>query len=172
MYTEYSPPRPKFHSVSLYDQPFSRYRFFENRKCTEWPQNDLKHLSVKNTLCTLNTHTRGPNFIPFCSTTSCFRDIRLSIIGNAPNDPRMTLITEVFKSTLCTLNGHSWGQISLRFALRSLVFQIIEVFGFSIGYNGEFKKIVKNRNLKISKIENSTFVRTAEKKIQKKCERI
>ncbi len=44
------------------------------------------------------------------------------------------------------------------FALRSLVFQIIEVFDFSIGYNGEFeffgKKIVKDRKLKISKIPN------------------
>ncbi len=46
-------------------------------------------------------------------------------------------------------------QISLRFALRSLVFQIIEVFDFSICNNGEFeifgKKNVKNRKLKISK---------------------
>ncbi len=30
--------------------------------------------------------------------------------------------------------------ISLRFALRSLVFQIIEVFSFAIGYNGEIQK--------------------------------
>ncbi len=29
-YTEYSPLRPKFHSVSLYDQPFSRYKVVEN----------------------------------------------------------------------------------------------------------------------------------------------
>ena len=48
-------------------------------------------------------------------------------------------------------------QISLCFALRLLVFQIIEVFDFSISYNGEFeifnkKKIVKNRN---SKFQNS-----------------
>ncbi len=38
---------------------------------------------------------------------------------------------------------------------------IIEVFGFSIGYNGAFqifeKKIVKNRKLKISKIPNIVF---------------
>ncbi len=79
-----------FTFVSLHDQPFSRYRFFENRKYTEWPQNDLKHLSVKSTLCTLNTHPRGPNFTPFRSTTSRFQDTRLKI-GNAPNDPRMTL---------------------------------------------------------------------------------
>ena len=53
----------------------------------------LNHLSVKSTLCTPNTHPRGPNFTQFRSTTSRFRDIRLSIIGNAPNDPRMTLTT-------------------------------------------------------------------------------
>ncbi len=34
------------------------------------------------------------------------------------------------------------------------------------------KKIVKNQKLKISKIQNSIFVRTSEKKIQKKFERI
>ncbi len=30
-------------------------------------------------------------------------------------------------------------QIALRFALRSLVFQTMEVFDFSIGYSGEFE---------------------------------
>ena len=78
VYTEYSPPRPKFHYVSLYGQPFSRYRFFENQKCTIWPQNDLKHLSVKSTLCTPNIHPRGPNFNPFRSASSYFRDTGLS----------------------------------------------------------------------------------------------
>ena len=61
--------------------------------------------------------------------------------------------------------------MSLCFALRSLVFQIIEVFGFPIGYNGEIQKFLKNPELKISKIQSSTFVRTTEKKIQKKFER-
>ena len=41
------PPRPKFHSVSLYNQSFSRYKLAKNRICTEWPQNDLKHLTLK-----------------------------------------------------------------------------------------------------------------------------
>ncbi len=60
--------------------------------------------------------------------------------------------------------------MSLRFVLRSLVFQIVEVFHFFMGYNGEFeifeKKIVKNWKLEISKIQNSTFVRTTEETIQ------
>ncbi len=52
-------------------------------------------------------------------------------------------------------------KISLRFVLRSLVFQIIEVLDFSIRYNGEVaifeKKIVKNQKLKISKILNTAL---------------
>ena len=52
-------PEPKFHSDSLYDQPFSRYKIVENRKCTEWPQNNLKFLTVKSTLYTLNTHPKA-----------------------------------------------------------------------------------------------------------------
>ncbi len=41
-----SVPDSKFHSVSLYDQPFSRYRPFWD-KCTEWPQIDLEPHKVK-----------------------------------------------------------------------------------------------------------------------------
>ncbi len=66
-----------------------------------------------------------------------------------------------------TLNTHREAQISLPFALRLLVFQIIEIFGFPIGYNGEIKKFIKHQKFKTSKIENSTFVRTTEKKIRK-----
>ncbi len=43
----------------------------------------------------------------------------------------------------CVTTGKS--QIALRFFLRSLVFQIIEVFGFSIGYNAEFDIFEKRR---------------------------
>ena len=50
--TKYLPPRPKVWSVSLYNQPFSRYKIVENRKCTEGPENYLEHLAVKSTLQT------------------------------------------------------------------------------------------------------------------------
>ncbi len=49
--------------------------------------------TVEHTLYTLNTHPQGPNFTLFRSTTSRFRDTMLSKIGNAPNDPIMTLTT-------------------------------------------------------------------------------
>ena len=93
VYIESLPPRPKFHSVSLYELSFSRYKVVESRKCTEWPQNDLNHLTFKSTLYTLNTYLRGQNFTPSRSMASRFRDTRLSKIGNAQNDPRMTLST-------------------------------------------------------------------------------
>ncbi len=50
-------------------------------KCTEWPQNDFKHLIVKCTLYTLNTNPRGPAFTLFRSTTSRLWGTRLSKIG-------------------------------------------------------------------------------------------
>ncbi len=40
---------------------------------------------------------RGPYFTPFRFTTSRFQDTGFSKIGNAPNDTRMTLSTEVLK---------------------------------------------------------------------------
>ena len=177
-------------------------------KCTERHQDKSKHFTVKSTLYTLNAHPRGPNFTTFRSTISRFRDTSLSKIGNAPNDPRITLSTWTVKSTLYTLYRptHPVPQIALLFALQTAVFetqacrksemhrmtpellnyltvkstlntlnphprgpnstpfrstlarfQIIEVFGFSIGYIGEFqkkkkKKNLANRKLKISKI--------------------
>ena len=104
--------------------------------------------------------------------TSRFWDTGFLKIGNARNDPRMTLSTEVSKVPCVHWIHIPEAQISLCFALRLLIFQIIEVFGFPIGYNGEIQKLVKNRKLKISKIQNNTFVKTTEKKIQKKVEKI
>ncbi len=57
---------------------------------------ELEHLTVKNTLYTLNTYPWGTNFGPFCSTISSFwftTCTGLSKIGNAPNDPKMNLNT-------------------------------------------------------------------------------
>ncbi len=80
---------------------------------------------------------------------------------SALNDLKMTLNATWPKVPhLCWTTTHD-AQISFRFALKSLVFQIIEFFYFSTGYSGEFEilkkkkeKIIKNRNRKISKIPN------------------
>ncbi len=128
-------------------------------------QNDFKHLTVKSTLYVLNSHPQGANFTPFCSTTSLFRDTRLSKIRKCTEWPENDLKHLTVNSTLYTLNTHPEAQISLRFALRPLVFQIIKVFGFPIGYNSEFQIFVKNQKLNTSKIQSSTFVMPVEKKI-------
>ena len=57
------------------------------------PQTDIEGLIVKGTLYTVNTYPPCPNFRPFCSTTSRFRDKRSSNTGNAPNDPKLNLNT-------------------------------------------------------------------------------
>ncbi len=51
VYTEYTHLRFKFQfQVSLCDHPFSRYKVVENHQCSEWTQNDHKHLTVQSTL--------------------------------------------------------------------------------------------------------------------------
>ncbi len=66
-----------------------RYTVIKYQKCTEWPQTEVEHLTVKSTLytCTKNTYPRCPNFGQFHSITSRFWDtcIRSSKISNAPN---------------------------------------------------------------------------------------
>ncbi len=78
----------KCHSASLYEQPFSRYRPFCD-KWTEWPPNDRKHYKVKGTPYMCYSCPGVPNFAPFCSTTTHFRD-RGHFETRAPNDPKMT----------------------------------------------------------------------------------
>ncbi len=65
VHTEYLPPKPKFSSVLLYDQPFSRYKVVENWKCTEWPQIDIEHVTVKNTLYTPKSCPRSQILLCF-----------------------------------------------------------------------------------------------------------
>ncbi len=90
VYIKYLPQTSKFLFVSLCDQLFLRYKVVKNRqnqKCTEWPETDLEHLAIKNTLNILN-------FRPFCSTTSRFQDTMLLTIKNfenVPNDLRLSL---------------------------------------------------------------------------------
>ncbi len=74
---------------------------------------------------------KGQNWVYMRSTGSSFRDT-----GEFSKLPR--ILTPGLK-------------ISLRVALQSPIFQIIEVFGFPIGHNGEFQKFVRKsetQNLK------------------------
>ncbi len=49
VYTINNYREPKFGSASLYRQPFSRYNVKTRKrlKCTEWPQTECEHLTVK-----------------------------------------------------------------------------------------------------------------------------
>ncbi len=81
----------------------------ENQKCTEWPQTELKHLTVKITVYTLNTYPWGPNFDAFCSTISHFRDTtwaRSAKIGKCTERSQTELEHLAVKSTINTLNTY------------------------------------------------------------------
>ena len=98
-YTKYLPLRPIFFFFFFFFGRFalrlavSDIQGWRNRKWTEWPQTDLEDLTVKSTLYTLNTYPWGPNFRQFRSSTSRFGDARSSKIGNAPNEPKLSLNT-------------------------------------------------------------------------------
>ena len=123
VYTEYSPPRPKFPSVSLYHQPFSRYKVVEYLKCTKWPQTDLNHLSVKSTV-----------YAEYSSPRTKFHSVslydqpfsRYIVVDNrkCTEWPQNHLKHLTVESTLHTLNNHPQGPISIRFALWPAVFEI------------------------------------------------
>ena len=76
----------KFHSASVYDQPFLIYRPFWD-KCTEWPQNDLKPYKVKdiNIPIYLLLVSASPKFHPFSSNTRCCW-VASHFEKKAPND--------------------------------------------------------------------------------------
>ena len=95
-------------------RPFCSISRFRDTTCTRSAKignapNDSKLTlnTVKSTLYTLKTYPWGPNFHPFLSMTSRFRDTRSSKNRNAPSDPKLNLNT--VKRTLCILNTYPWG---------------------------------------------------------------
>ena len=116
---------------------FRDMRSPENRKWTEWPKTELEHLTVKSTLYTFNTYPCGPNFGPFRSTISRFRDttcIRSPKIGNAPNEPELNLNTWQSKGLYICIPVYTkylllMSKVLIRFALRLAVSEIKHVQG-------------------------------------------
>ncbi len=99
----------------------------ENWKCTEWPQTELEHLTVKITLYTLHPYPRGPNFALFCSTVSRFWDTtctQSAKIGNAPNAPQTEREHLAVKNTLYTLNTYPWGKKKLFDSKTTITFDL------------------------------------------------
>ena len=71
------PTGPKFSSVSLYDEPFLRYRSVYFRRPLPW-QRSRKFWRVDKNMLYGSKHTpQGPNFHPFRSTMS-----RLKVVGD------------------------------------------------------------------------------------------
>ncbi len=81
-------------------------------------------------------------FSPFSSYNHA-KCLLLSLIirplVNAPNGPKMTLNDGSSKLHYICRTDTGKSQISLRFALRWLILEIIESLGFSISYNCEFE---------------------------------
>ena len=65
----------------------------QNRKCTEWSKTEFEQLALKSILYKLNSFSIGPNFGPFRSKVSRFRDTWSSKIGNTLNEPKLNLNT-------------------------------------------------------------------------------
>ncbi len=123
IYTKYLPLRPKVSSVLLYDHPFPRYKFAENRKCTEWPQTELEHLTGKSTLYTLNTYPEAQILVRFALWLAVF-EIQGRQNGNAPNDPKLNLNTWQSKVPFIHEILTHEAQILVRFTLRPAVWKI------------------------------------------------
>ena len=92
IYTKYLLQKAKLVRFTL-RRAFSKIKFVKNRKCAEWPQTELEHLTVKGILYTLHTSPTGPNFGQFRSMSSRFWDRNSSKNGNSLNDPKINLNT-------------------------------------------------------------------------------
>ncbi len=68
------PLRLKFWSILLFDHWLSRYKVGLKSEMDRMTPNWIWTLNSQNTLYTLNTQPWGPNFGPFRSTISRFRD--------------------------------------------------------------------------------------------------
>ncbi len=101
----------------------SRHNVVKNWKSNEWPQTHIEHLTVilVSTLQALKTYLWGWKFCSFCSTTTSFRDIRLTENRKCTEWPKTEHLT--VKSTLYTLNNREV-RIFVSFVLRSAVFNI------------------------------------------------
>ena len=86
---------------------YNMYKVSKNRKCTELPQTELGHLTVKSSLYTINTYIRSPDFHPFCSTTNT----RYKVAKNqkCTKWPQTELEQLTVKSTLYTRHTYPWG---------------------------------------------------------------
>ncbi len=116
------PPRPKFSSVSLYDEPFLSYGPNFRKSALndpKWPW----HVQGQKYQHACYIHPRGPNFRPFRSTTSRFW-VMAQFSEKCTEWPQMTLTCSRSKIPTCML--HTWpeAQIFVPFTLRWALFKL------------------------------------------------
>ncbi len=121
IYTKYVLPRPKCGFALLYDQPFSKYKVVENRKCTDWPQNDLKFVRSKYCIYTETLTPDAKMLVRLALRRVIFkvqgcRKLQISEMYRMTSDWPWTLTVQS-TCTIYTLN-------CVCFALRSAVFEI------------------------------------------------
>ena len=121
--------------------------------------NDLEHSTVKGILplyqCVYTKYKLPPRsklISPFCSMGSHFWDTGLLKIGNAPNDPRLTLNTSTVKSSLNTMYTPSTCtylsalNLCLVWSMTSVSFEILfffQIFSPVSQYRVESRKCVE-----------------------------
>ena len=114
----------KIPSVSLYGEPFPRYRFVYFRRLLPW-QRSRKLRRVDKNMLNGSKHTpQGPNLYPFRSTMSRFRDtgpftLDVRYHGNGHGN-----WDELTKTCYMVVNIPHRVQIFIRFALRWAVSEI------------------------------------------------
>ena len=121
MYTPSPSPRPKFLSLSLYDEPFLSYTTY-SEKCTEWPQMTFTCSRSKIPICMLQTPPR-PKFSSvslYDEPFSIYRPIFGKVHRMTPNHLDMF---KVKNTNMCATNTPE-AQISVRFALWWAVFEL------------------------------------------------
>ena len=118
----------------------------KNRKCTEWPQTEYEHLTVKSTLYTLNTYPLRFKF----SSVSLYDELfpRYKVFKNRKCTvwPQTELEHLTGKSTLYTVNTQPWGPNFGPFRSTTNSFQDITYFIIPIDYH--VKRPKRNNNNK------------------------
>ena len=108
------------------------YKVGENRKCTEWPQTELEHLTVKRTLYTIILNPEAQTLVRFTlrlAVSDIHHNTRSVKIGNTPNDPKLNLHTQQAKWPCIHYILTPEAQILVRFTLRLAVSEIKHVQG-------------------------------------------
>ncbi len=146
------PPRPKFSSVSLYDEQFFGYGPIFGKVHRMTP-NDLDMFKVKNTNMQL-TYTPRPKF----SSVSIYDEpfwVTDQFPGKCTEWPQMTLTCSRSKIPTCMLTYTSEAQIFVRFAPCWAIFEL--------GHSPIFGKVywMTPNDLNMFKVKNTNMLGTS-----------